>query len=60
LHSPQINGKVEDQRGPYLLSGNWWDEKSWACAEWDVQLEDGGLVRAHSSEGTWKVDGIYD
>lgn len=60
LHSAQINGKVEDQRGPYLLSGNWWDEKSWACAEWDVQLEDGGLVRAHPSEGKWKVDGIYD
>src|ERR1700736_4342736 len=47
LRSAQINGEVADQRGPYLLSGNWWDEKSWARAEWDLQLENGDLVRAH-------------
>jgi protein ImuB len=60
LRSAQINGKVADQRGPYLLSGNWWDEKSWARAEWDLQLENGDLVRAHEAEGVWKVGGIYD
>ncbi|MGH7981520.1 MAG: hypothetical protein ACREFF_00065 [Candidatus Udaeobacter sp.] len=58
--SAEISGKVINQRGPYLISGNWWDEKSWARAEWDVQLEDGELIRAHESQGTWKVDGIYD
>jgi protein ImuB len=58
--SSEIQGKVVEQRGPYLLSGNWWDEKSWARAEWDLQLEAGELVRCHESEGTWKVDGIYD
>jgi hypothetical protein len=56
--------------GPYLFSGNWWNEKSWARAEWDLQLENGELVRAHESPPalncdaaraeTWKVDGIYD
>ena len=69
LRSPQINGEVADQRGPYLLSGNWWDEKSWARAEWDLQLENGELVRAHEDPPsqdygvtgrTWKIDGIYD
>ena len=60
LQSEDIGGKVIDQRGRYLLSGNWWDEKVWARAEWDLQLENGSLVRAHESEGTWKVDGIYD
>jgi protein ImuB len=60
LQSEDIGGKVIDQRGPYLLSGNWWDEKVWARGEWDLQLENGSLVRAHESEGTWKVDGIYD
>jgi protein ImuB len=60
LRSPQINGEVADQRGPYLLSGNWWDEKSWARAEWDMQLENGDLVRVHEDSGSWKVDGIYD
>ena len=60
LQSDKIAGKVIDQSGPFLFSGNWWDEKSWARAEWDMQLENGELVRAHESEGVWKIDGIYD
>jgi protein ImuB len=60
LQSEIIRGQVVDQRGPYLFSGNWWDEKSWARAEWDLQLEAGELVLAHESQGTWKLDGMYD
>jgi len=60
VRSADIRGNVIAQRGPYLISGNWWDEKSWARAEWDLEMENGELVRAHQSEGTWKVDGIYD
>jgi len=70
VRSAEISGKIIEQRGPYFLSGNWWDEKSWARAEWDVQLENGELVRVNESDppsqgygvarGTWKVDGIYD
>ena len=70
VRSAEMSGKIIDERGPYLLSGNWWDEKAWARAEWDVQLEGGELVRCHQSDQpapdygvarrTWKVDGIYD
>jgi protein ImuB len=60
LQSERIRGQVVDQRGPYLFSGNWWDEKSWVRAEWDLQLETGELVLAHESQRTWKLDGIYD
>src|SRR5256884_6597393 len=60
LQSETIHGQVVDQHGPYLFSGNWWDEKSWACEEWDLQLEAGELVLAHESQGTWKLDGVYD
>src|SRR5947207_11093326 len=70
LQSRTIRGQVVDQRGPYLFSGNWWDEKSWVRAEWDLQLEAGELVRCYESpsssnygatgEATWKIDGIYD
>ena len=60
LRSAEIRGKIINERGPYFLSGNWWDEKSWARAEWDLQLQGGELVRCHESEGTWKLDGIYD
>ena len=52
--------KVIAQRGPYLLSGNWWDEKLWRRAEWDLQLENGELVRAYEHDGVWKIDGVYD
>jgi protein ImuB len=60
LQSEPVAGQIADQRGPYLLSGNWWDEKAWAHAEWDMQLENGELVRAHEADAVWKVDGIYD
>ena len=60
IRSVNINGKVVDQLGPYLLSGNWWDEKSWECAEWDVQLDDGALCRGHRTGKTWEVAGVYD
>jgi len=52
--------KIIDQRGPFLISGNWWDEKSWTRAEWDLQLETRELVLGHESQGTWAIDGIYD
>ena len=52
-------GRV-NRAGPFLLSGNWWDEKAWARAEWDVQLKNGEVVRAHESAGVWEIDGIYD
>jgi impB/mucB/samB family protein len=70
LQSDKVRGQIMKQSGPFLLSGNWWDEKAWARAEWDMQLEHGELVRAHEAPpssdygatgcGTWKLDGIYD
>jgi protein ImuB len=60
LRSADFRSKIVDQRGPYLISGNWWGEKSWARTEWDLQLESGELVLAHQSQGGWKIDGIYD
>jgi protein ImuB len=70
LRSSDTQGKIIDERGPYFLSGSWWDEESWSRTEWDLQLEGGELVRCHESDpptpgcgaarGTWKIDGIYD
>ena len=60
VRSAEMSGKIIDERGPYFLSGNWWDEKSWARAEWDLQLQNGELVRTHERDGVWKIDGVYD
>src|SRR5438105_12837 len=60
IRSANISGKVVDERGPYLASGNWWDDKAWAHAEWDLQLENGALCRGHRTGETWEVAGVYD
>jgi len=60
VRSAEMSGKIIDECGPYLLSGNWWDEKSWSRAEWDLQLKNDELVRAHERDGVWKIDGVYD
>jgi protein ImuB len=70
FQSKKISGKLVDQRGPYLASGNWWDEKIWSRSEWDLQLENNVLVRCCQSPPSlrsgvaglekWEVDGIYD
>jgi protein ImuB len=60
LQSDKLHGQIIDQHGPFLLSGNWWDEKAWARAEYDMQLEGGEIVRAHEADGLWKLDGLYD
>jgi protein ImuB len=56
VRSAEMSGKIIAQHGPYLLSGNWWDEKSWSRAEWDLQLQTGELVRAHEWDGVWKTN----
>ncbi len=60
LRSREASDAVVQHDGPYLLSGNWWDEKSWSRAEWDFELENGGLCRCHESNESWQLDGIYD
>jgi protein ImuB len=60
VQSASISGKVVDDRGPYLASGNWWDENAWAHAEWDLQLGNGALCRGHRTGETWEVAGVYD
>jgi protein ImuB len=60
LRSLDVSGAVSGERGPYRASGNWWDEKWWERAEWDLQLENGILCRCHQSEENWEIDGVYD
>jgi protein ImuB len=60
FRSAKIQGVVRGGKGPYKASGNWWDEQAWDRAEWDVELENGGVCQCHSSGGQWALDGIYD
>ena len=60
LRSAEVQGAVAERAGPFLASGNWWDEKAWGRAEWDLQLSNGALCRCHEHAAGWAVDGIYD
>src|SRR3982075_924024 len=60
IRSAHVGGEIFSHKGPYATSDNWWDEKSWTRAEWDLQLENGIVVRCHQSESGWALDGIYD
>lgn len=60
LRSAEIRGATSARNGPYLISGNWWDEKTWSRAEWDLELSEGALLRCHENENGWQIDGIYD
>jgi protein ImuB len=60
VRSTELNGAVSVQAGPYLISGNWWDENNWARAEWDVELNSGALLRCHEESSGWGIDGLYD
>jgi hypothetical protein len=55
-----LNGAVTGHAGPYLASGEWWDNKAWSRQEWDAELENGAVCRIHESSGKWGADGIYD
>ena len=60
FRSAKVSGAVRAEKGPYLASGNWWDENAWIRAEWDVELENGAVCQCHASGGQWALDGIYD
>src|ERR1043166_2075342 len=60
FRSAKVEGAVRAGNGPFLTSGNWWDENAWSRAEWDVELENGAVCQCHATGGQWALDGIYD
>jgi protein ImuB len=60
FRSAKVQGAVRAEQGPYVASGNWWDEHAWDRAEWDIEVETGAVCQCHSTGGQWALDGIYD
>ncbi len=52
-------GPIRHARGPFPLSGSWW-ENGWQQAQWDVELDDSLLIQlAFLTPGKWHLTGIY-
>jgi protein ImuB len=60
LRSAAFTGPIDAVRGPWRLSGHWWDRQAWARDEWDVQTRRGDLLRLARQDELWVVDGIFD
>ena len=61
VESPEACGPVVAALGPWRLSGRWWDlAGAWAQEEWDVELENGSLLRLARRAGEWLVTGYYE
>ncbi len=58
--SAVANGRIISALGPYRLSGRWWEPSAWAQEEWDVELENGSLLRLARLSSGWVVEGYYE
>jgi protein ImuB len=60
IRSQIWRGPINDARGPFVSSGEWWDVNRWSREEWDIQTADGALYRIYRSHDGTFVEGIYD
>lgn len=54
-------GSIHTAHGPFSFSGHWWSpHERWQRIEWDVQLDQGTLLRlAFIPPHQWLLEGIY-
>jgi protein ImuB len=60
LTTATLRGRAVAALGPVRLSGDWWDERGWRRAEWELELADGTLCRVYQERSGWYLEGIYD
>lgn len=61
LWTERVHGEISAQRGPWPMSGEWWQaDRAWARHEWDIELADGGLYRLLRTHDTYFLEGEYD
>jgi protein ImuB len=60
MMSADGGGGINARRGPYEMSGDWWDSQPWSREEWDVELAGGQIYRLSRQPGGWFVEGVYD
>ncbi|MDB6057865.1 MAG: Nucleotidyltransferase/DNA polymerase involved in repair-like protein, partial [Verrucomicrobiales bacterium] len=59
MHSNQFTGPIKEARGPWRISGNWW-ENGWGRDEWEVETTNGDLFRLAQQNDEWSIEGALD
>jgi protein ImuB len=60
LECPVFKGSIAKACGPFVCSGDWWDDHRWSRQEWDIETGEGALFRIFRSEAGFFVEGVYD
>jgi protein ImuB len=55
-----FSAPLGEAAGPWVVSGDWWDQHAWERAEWEVEGADGRMYRIYREGDGWYLDGIYD
>lgn len=59
MHSSQFTGPIKEARGPWRISGNWW-ENGWGRDEWEIETTNGDLFRLAQQNDAWSIEGALD
>ncbi len=59
MHSSQFTGPIKEARGPWRISGNWW-ENGWGRDEWDIETTNGDIFRLAQQNDEWSIEGALD
>jgi hypothetical protein len=55
-----LAGPIEESRGPFRVSGNWW-EKQWQIEEWDIHVSNKDILARIRRDALlrWSLEGVY-
>jgi protein ImuB len=45
--------------GPWLVSGDWWDDARWQREVWEVETSEGSLNQIARHNGEWQMEGVF-
>lgn len=59
---PCLQGRIRVASGPWWLEERWWEDKGVVREYWDVELDNGVLLRLYRdlTSTQWFADGLYD
>ena len=60
IRSQLIAGPIEESRGPFRVSGKWW-EKQWQIEEWDIHVQNKNILARIRKDSLmrWSLEGVY-